>query len=562
MGRTRNDRSRAAQKQVRRKDGTFRAGVSGNPSGVSRRVAAAIAAAAAGAAMPPRPPREPADADHIVRGDSVERRDGWRNHATGQGVPGVDKTLAGSFWFDFLNFDQLQNLYRGDDLAAHVVEKMPKDAFREGWELIIADDEGKARATDIMKRCELLGVDGYLETAACFERAYGGAATLLGANDASGDLTLPLNFDRINAFDWITPLEARECMPVYGYTNPNAPKYGQAELYQLISRSVLPSRAAIYYPSTMWIHESRLLVMPGVRVSRYQVTTSAGGWGDSVLGRVYRVLRNFNAAWDGTSALLADFAQAVLKMSELWTTIATDDAGGFSDRLQAMAYARSVLNMMVIDGNDDFERKQTPMTGLPDVLREFMIRICAAADMPATVLFGMSPAGLNATGESDLALWYDRVAAYQRKKILPMLRQIVRALFRVTGDGREPPAWSIKFRPLRQEAPKDREMARWYRAQADDIEINNGTTTAAEVSASRYGGPDYSYEMHIDPALQAQREELAGLKMARALEQARVPYTPPPPPGSAVSPGAPPPPSAPAAPDPNTPPQPAVEQNE
>ncbi len=64
----------------------------------------------------------------------------------------------------------------------------------------------------------------------------------------------------------------------------------------------------------------------------------------------------------------------------------------------------------MLDKKDSFTRVQTPLTNLSDILDRFATRLAAAADMPVTLLMGMSPAGLNATGESDRAFFYDRVS--------------------------------------------------------------------------------------------------------------------------------------------------------
>jgi hypothetical protein len=74
----------------------------------------------------------------------------------------------------------------------------------------------------------------------------------------------------------------------------------------------------------MLIHESRMIVFPGIRVSRYQQSTARGGWGESVLSRVYRVLRDFNTAWSSAGVLVTDFAQSVIKIAGLWEALAFD----------------------------------------------------------------------------------------------------------------------------------------------------------------------------------------------------------------------------------------------
>ena len=42
---------------------------------------------------------------------------------------------------------------------------------------------------------------------------------------------------------------------------------------------------------------------------------------------------------------------------------------------------------------------------------------------------GQAPAGLNATGDSEIRWFYDRVAARQRRELQPALKRLVKLLF-------------------------------------------------------------------------------------------------------------------------------------
>jgi phage-related protein (TIGR01555 family) len=467
------------------------------------------------------------------------RQDDWRNHFTGQGMYGRDKRMGTQFvGGPNLSFDQLKDLWLGDDLAARSVETIPKEAMRQGYDLSIAsgDDEDPNEAADVsaelMERLEALGADEYIEQVAGYERGYGGGAILLGVNDGQGAMTDPLNLDNVKSLDWLTPLEARELMPMYAYDNPTAPKYGQIEIYQLSSRSVLPA----YQPTSnqnasMLIHESRLLVFPGIRVSRYQTSANRGGWGEAVLSRVYRVLRDFNTAWSSAGVLVSDFAQSVIKIAGLWEALALDGSKAFENRLAAMEHGRGVTNATVIDAGDSYERQQTPLSGLPDLLDKFAVRLAAACDMPLTLLFGTSPAGMNATGESDIRFFYDRVAAYQNRKIQPPLKRICQILFRVMGV-EEPKKWGIEFRPLWQDSAKDKAATMLTQAQADSAWITAQVLSPEEVAHAHWGKGKYDPALTVDFDARANQQQIAASPVTPADRAALDPNAPPTPPGA------------------------------
>jgi phage-related protein (TIGR01555 family) len=516
--------------------GTFAPGVSGNPAG--RR--------------------------------AKNRLDDWQNFATGAGIFGRDKRIGAQFNLHQLSFDQLKDLWLGDDLASRAVETIPREALRQGYDITIssaqdhnAQNQAKGSAMDptelaaeVTQKLDILGADEYLEIVGAYERGYGGGALLIGANDGQSDLTQPLNLNRVRSIDWITPLEARELMPLYAYADPRAPKFGQPEIYQLTSRSVLPSYSGNYQSATMLIHESRLIPFPGIRVSRYQVTTARGGWGESVLNRLFRVLRDFNTAWSSAGVLVTDFAQSVIKIAGLWEALALDGNQAFANRLAAMEYGRSVVNALTIDAGDDYSRQQTPLTGLPDLLEKFAVRLAAACDMPLTLLFGTSPAGLNATGESDVRFFYDRVASYQKRKMEPALRRLCQVIFRTIGNKQEPDKWSVKFRPLWQDSAKDKATAMFSQAQADNIWITAGVLSPEEVASSHWGKGEYDPNLAVNfearEAQEAAAQSPVSAEDLNAMDPNHYMYQPPPEPGTAVPPGEVPAPGKPAAPDPNT----------
>lgn len=527
--------------------GRFSRGRSGNPSGLPKK----------------RTDSAPADPQ--------KRADEWTNFTSGLGVYGRDKRIGTQFQLNPFSFDQLRDLWLGDDLAARAVETIPKESLRQGYDIVVHTSEDSSGsdtgfdatelASEVQQKLEVLGADEYLETVGNYERGYGGGALLLGANDGQADLTKPLDLRRVRSLDWLTPLEARELLPLYAYNDPRAPKYGQPEIYQMQSRGVLPSYSGNYAATTQLVHESRLIVFPGIRVSRYQTSVARGGWGEAVLTRVHRVLRDFNQAWSSAGVLVSDFAQSVIKIAGLWEAVGQDGQQAFQKQLQVMEYGRAVTNAVTIDADDSYERQQTPMTGLPDLLEKFAVRLAAACDMPLTLLFGTSPAGMNATGESDVRFFYDRVAAYQRRKMEPALRRICQIIFRTMSTKREPDKWNIKFRPLWQDSTKDRAAAIFATAQADNLWVTMGAVSAEEVAASHWGKGEFDPNLSIDfEAREAQEQAAASPVLPEDKQALQLPdnYVPPPGPGSAqVSPDVPAP-APPSAPDPNTRPQPAI----
>lgn len=449
------------------------------------------------------------------RNDST-RRDGWGNVMTQLGDPSRDRRLSNVFVANIVSSEEARELWRGNDLAARIIEEKPQQAFRPGWEIRIASDDKAADGVDadkvkktieaVQTRLEDLKAKKKLIKAAQFARAYGGGAIYPVINDSSPALQTPLaERGRISGIKHLHVFESTELRPETYYTDLSDPKFGCVETYRLTPRNGRSSAVN----SNVLIHESRLIVFNGIEVSNQQHSGAEPGWGDSCLTRCAETLSDFGASWGYAAHLISDFAQGVLKMAGLADLMAQNGEKVVAARIAQMDAVRSVLRSLVIDAEDDFQRQTTPLTGLPDMMQLFATRLAAAADMPVTVLMGISPAGLNATGESDIRNWYDKIAAEREEEYLDQLERLVQLVF-LSNDGPtkgvEPKQWSCVFNPLYQQSEKERLDSRAVQKDIDVDYINAGVYTADEVARNRFGGDTFSYDMTID---WKERERLA-----------------------------------------------------
>jgi phage-related protein (TIGR01555 family) len=292
------------------------------------------------------------------------------------------------------------------------------------------------------------------------------------------------------------------------------------------------------------IHTSRMLVFQGPLSNRRQLRNGAAGmaagWGDSVLVRLAKHIRDYDAAWAGVDHLLTDVAQAIFKINGLANALMSDKDKTIIKRMQMINLARSVVNAALIDkDNEEFERKGTPLAGVADILRERMDRTAAAAGIPTVVLFGISPGGMNATGENDVQIWYDAVAAMQRREAKPQIKTLLKYAFLAKegpAGGEEPEGWQWKFRSLWQETDAEKADTRLKNAQHDQIYHGLGVVSTEDLGQSRFGGDEYGMDLTIDlKALEdreAQAQEMADVthEVTTANLQEHGQPTPPKPP--------------------------------
>lgn len=369
-------------------------------------------------------------------------------------------------------------------------------------------DAGDAKPLQVAieKQLKDLQLVPALKEAMCYERAYGGGAILLGANDFTTDLRVPLDLKKVRSLDYLTPLEGRELIPLFYYNNPRAPKFGQPAIYQLIPY-VIGAPIDGYAPRVTQIHESRLLCFSGTRVSKRIMMTGTLGWGDSVFTRVIRALRGFNVGHQSAEILLSDFAQAVYKIRGLADLISRNP-NALTDSMLAVDLGRSIARAVVIDAEEDFERQSTTLTGYPETLDRLALNLAAAADMPLTLLMGQSPAGMNATGASDIRFFYDRVASVQTQRVGPAIMRVVDILLATMKQDPNAVPHSVKFKPLWQPTEKEVAESHFTQAQADAIYLDRDVVSPEEMAMSRFGGDTYSYETRIDFEARSDQESV------------------------------------------------------
>ncbi len=431
--------------------------------------------------------------------------DGWVSNLTGIGDPAYDKRLTHKMRAPCLTYQDAIEMWRADDIAKRAIEAPIDECFRQGYELTISD-EGKFDdlKESVEDKIEELKLNHCLKRAKYMERALGGAAILIGADDHR-PLDEPLQVENVTSIDWLTVLEPIELHPVDWYEDPTSAKYGEVEFYQLTAFTTFGTTTNSSFgerlppPTELKIHESRLIVFGGIKVSRYQVHNNVAGslWGDSKLTALIEVLRDFNVAWHAAGLLAVDFGQPVISVDNLMLLVAKNPAD-FQARMRALEQGRSTARAILIDAKKEkFERQTTNLNGIPELLNGLSMRLAAAVDMPLTLLMGMSPKGLGNEGESDVRFYYDRIRGKQITEIAPLLRMFIKMIMSTIRKRKLPKKWTIKFHELWQMSDAEMADARLTQARTDSMYLKGGVLYPDEVRKARFGG-EYSFETQIN----------------------------------------------------------------
>lgn len=425
--------------------GRFPPGVSGNPNG--------------------RPPKIRHDSTSVAitapTPRTVTRHDGYTNPYTGHGTT-RDRRIFTHFKGDIVTDVEALDLWETEFIAARIIEAMPEEGYRRGSSLKLEDEE---LAEAIENWAEDLGVEHAVVDAWEKENALGGAAIFPVIDGAQGDLSTPLRWDAITDVKALHVLEPRELQPVAFHDQLADRSWSMPSMYMFtpITSGIGSSMG------TQWIHASRLIVFPGLRVSRRPRPGQQLGWGISRLTRPKQVLADFGLAWGSAATLLHEHDMSWLGMDEFAALMATEDGEEIvRTRLRAMAMAKSTLRAMVGDVKDTFQKVPSSLAGLAEVLNEFKVLMSAASDgMPVSVLMGQSQSGLR-SGDDDTLTWYGNVEKRRNKRIKPRHMQALKFLLNAgsgpTG-GEEPEVWTLEYPSMW--SPSDKEVAETRKTDAD-----------------------------------------------------------------------------------------------
>lgn len=482
------------EEPTRNPDGTFPKGRSGNPKG--RRKAHQDAA--------PLPIPE----QTLLPG---AHHDGWFSNTTGIGTQVYDKRLGHRQAPVRISYQEAILIWSTDDLGRRAIQDPIEDCFRQGYDFDIPDDGGDYidLKVNVLQRMQELKVDEHVEKAMCMERALGGSALLIGFKDHK-PLSAPCDPKKAHGIDWLTLLEPIELQPYSYYKDPTSEKYGEPETYQLNAfTSVGEFNSSLQTtdrspPPDRIIHESRLIVFPGIRVSRYQFLSQTAGalWGESMLTSFYEPLRDLNVAYHAAAILATDVGQPAISIEGLMALVAKNPKA-LRDRMLALENGRSTARVILLDSKEKLERQGSDaIAGVPELLNALAIRFSASIPMPLSRLLGQAPKALGNESDSETRFYYDDLRGTQRRKIGPILKRIAGPLMQSFRKRKLPKFWDIKFNDLTQLTDAEMAEAHLTQARTDSMNIKSGMLHPDEARRSRWHG-GFSFRTHVNESEKA-----------------------------------------------------------
>jgi phage-related protein (TIGR01555 family) len=415
----------------------------------------------------------------------AHRSDGWVNALTGLGDKHRDKRRSSRFkQHGRLDIAKIEALYRENGIARRVVD-LPANAMTRNWFTLTGDEDER-----VTQRMETLRAQFHVTQAETWARIYGGSILLMViddgqfAGDEEPDLTQPVKVDNIKSVNALVPFAAWREVDVIEQSldmDPTSPTFGKPLIYRVTQ---------LLGGGSFEVHVSRIIRFDGELLPRQTMKENAG-WHDSVYQTALDKIRQVDTVFDNAEIITQDFVQVILKVADLAKQLGTGNDAYVKARLDALDLSRHVLNSLLIDTTEDYSKSSSSVAGLSELLDRFMMALSAVTGIPVTLLMGRSPAGMNATGESDLRFWYDKVQADQNNALTPRLEKLIRYLF-VEGGNKESDEWSINFNPLFQMTEKEKQEIYKGTAESDAVYIDRGVLDPNEVAVTRFSGTEFN----------------------------------------------------------------------
>lgn len=398
----------------------------------------------------------------------------------------------------------LTTQYETNGLFSKIIDAPAEEAIKHGFDLGLKNLEITEYLTEEL---ENLDWEDIVATALKWTRLYGGAIGVMLVDDGKG-LDEPLNLDAVKHIEEIRIYERAIVQPDYntlynyGMKSSYSSKFGMPEYYHVNS---------IY--GHFIVHESRcLLFRNGVLPERTE-SPLYRFWGIPEYVRIRQALRETVTSHGFGVKMLERSTQAIYSMKDLSSLLATDEGEDtVIRRLQAIDMARSILNSIAIDSEgENYDFKTMSLAGVKDVIDTTCNMLSAVTNIPQAILFGRSPAGMNATGESDLENYYNYVEKIQKLNLKKNMQRLLDILIRIglkDGSLEEKPKVKLTFSPLwsmnekeKTEIESKKVATQQAKANTAKLYVDMGVLDPSEVRNGLKSNDEFEIESLLDEEL-------------------------------------------------------------
>tara|TARA_R110000744_G_scaffold208461_11_gene327186 strand:+ start:3219 stop:4538 length:1320 start_codon:yes stop_codon:yes gene_type:complete len=331
--------------------------------------------------------------------------DGLSNLATGLGGE-KDKSSYNQWNHSGRNYDHvaLSARYREDWLSQKVCQIVPQDLTRE-WRTF-ESDEAKQADDDFE-------VSRMFREAYKWARLYGTSFIVLDIDDGR-TTDKPINWKRLKPGCLRSMMVVdRTRIVAMGVIDqvPMSTTFGMPEHYQFVNQ-----------PTP--IHKDRLIRFEGTELPIYERQRNLW-YSDSVLIPLMNQIDNFHTTSYAAAQMVQEANIDVIHVEGLAGIL--ESPAGTAAMIQRFAdwkLIKSSFGVSILDSTEEFDQKQIQLSGVKDLIWEYLKMVSASVGIPATRFLSASPDGMNATGESDLVNYIETLQGFHKSIFEPRLKPV------------------------------------------------------------------------------------------------------------------------------------------
>ena len=419
--------------------------------------------------------------------------DGYSNAAA---FLGEDSPLlsSGTFLRSDLTSDpeRLTAMYRESWLTMRIIDMPSEDMTRAWYRLSTSLPEEALR--DLRRLEAKQSVRQEITNAIRWARLYGGSLAVMVIRGEEDRLDRPLDTEMLlpDCFQGLLVLDRAQGIQPSAelVADLDDPDFG------------LPLSYTVNLETGAWktvtIHHSRVLRFIGRELPQMEAVRE-NYWGASEMEHIQDELQKRSAASANIAQLIFQANITTLKMSDYGEVLNTGTDEQRRNVEEVMGYEnrfRTSYGLQLLSKDDSLENHIYSFAGLSGIYEQFMMDMAGAAEIPATRLFGRSPQGMNATGESDLRNYYELISQMQERHLRPALEKLL-PVMAISCWGYVPEDLEIVFEPVMTVNPAER--AELMRTLSGDVisAFQAGLLTRAEALAElRSRGEEYGFWKH------------------------------------------------------------------
>jgi phage-related protein (TIGR01555 family) len=356
--------------------------------------------------------------------------DGFDNFVARVGLNSNNVASAGSYTFNLLtrNRIQLEAAYRGSWIVGQMVDAVADDMTRAGIDITTNDDDEEIK--DVQASLSKLSIWKSLNSLEKWGRLYGGAIAVLQIDGQK--LDTPLNIETVGKgqFKGLCVYDRWQLNPSLNEVIDSGIDMGLPKFYNIVTTASNATLGGTEI-GQIRVHHSRVIRNIGIELPFFQALTEMF-WGESVLERLWDRLIPFDQVTMSAANLIERANNRTIGIEGLREIIAAGGKAqaGLEAMLEMVRQFQTNEGLTIIDKNDSWATTNYTFAGLADLIMQYGQQLSGASQIPLVRLFGQSPAGLSATGESDIRLYYDSINARQEAKFRHGVELILKVIWR------------------------------------------------------------------------------------------------------------------------------------